>query len=179
MSAYSKKLKDSRWQKKRLEVLERDGWKCLRCNKGENGGVCLHVHHSYYKKGKDPWEYDSESLSTLCADCHEKEPKSREYFLDQIQKSIILNGFISTHAYEIDCLIANISMIKKTELQELFATLQCVAYEPIMAKMVRAIKTYDWDEFDKLLVEYDKYRAEQEERFIAYQNSIKKEEAAI
>lgn len=32
----------------------------------------MHVHHTYYQEGLDPWEYPKESLQTLCWDCHEK-----------------------------------------------------------------------------------------------------------
>ncbi|MFA6246244.1 MAG: hypothetical protein WC615_04845 [Mucilaginibacter sp.] len=31
----------------------------------------LHVHHSYYQKGRLPWEYPEESFQTLCWQCHE------------------------------------------------------------------------------------------------------------
>lgn len=31
----------------------------------------LHVHHTYYLKTKLPWEYENNSLQTLCWDCHE------------------------------------------------------------------------------------------------------------
>lgn len=64
---YSEKLKDPRWQKKRLEVLERDKWKCCDCDGAEK---TLQVHHCFYEKG-DPWETDVEFLTTLCEDCHE------------------------------------------------------------------------------------------------------------
>lgn len=32
----------------------------------------LHVHHTYYQEGKDPWEYPDISLKTFCWLCHEK-----------------------------------------------------------------------------------------------------------
>lgn len=34
--------------------------------------ITLHVHHSYYKVGLNPWEYDDSALTTLCWSCHEK-----------------------------------------------------------------------------------------------------------
>jgi len=30
----------------------------------------LHVHHLYYVKGRDPWEYPDFALVPLCDDCH-------------------------------------------------------------------------------------------------------------
>lgn len=65
---YSEKLKDPRWQKKRLEILSRDNYKCTVCNSTEN----LHVHHGYYSGRKEPWKYDDISLHTLCNDCHDR-----------------------------------------------------------------------------------------------------------
>lgn len=31
---------------------------------------CLNVHHHYYIKGYNPWEYNDDALTTLCEDCH-------------------------------------------------------------------------------------------------------------
>jgi hypothetical protein len=67
MSAYSDKLKDPRWQKKRLEVLERAGWKCEYCDEDTK---TLHVHHGIYWKDFDPWNYPDVTLHCLCEDCH-------------------------------------------------------------------------------------------------------------
>lgn len=64
---YAEKLKDPRWQKKRLRILERDGFKCLYCSDTDK---TLHVHHGYYESGKDPWDYEDDTLHTLCEDCH-------------------------------------------------------------------------------------------------------------
>lgn len=66
-SKYSEKLKDPRWQKKRLEVFERDGWKCQYC--GDNKST-LHVHHFSYEKFKQPWEYSDDNFTTFCEFCH-------------------------------------------------------------------------------------------------------------
>jgi hypothetical protein len=69
---YFKLYKDPRWQKKRLEILERDEWCCQICFDPEN---TLHVHHRYYIKDKKPWEYENDTLVTLCEECHENESK--------------------------------------------------------------------------------------------------------
>jgi hypothetical protein len=67
--SYSKKLKDPRWQKKRLEILERDRWACRECLDEEK---TLHVHHLIYLSGFDPWEIPDGFLLTLCEDCHDQ-----------------------------------------------------------------------------------------------------------
>lgn len=62
---YSDKLKDPRWQRKRLEILNRDDFKCFWCGDKDN---TLHVHHEYYEG--DPWDVDNDGLTTLCSECH-------------------------------------------------------------------------------------------------------------
>lgn len=64
---YPEKLKDPRWQKKRLEIFNRDAFKCVWCGNTEK---TLHVHHFCYEKGKEPWEAFDDELATLCEDCH-------------------------------------------------------------------------------------------------------------
>lgn len=64
------RLKDPRWQKKRLEILERDGWACKSCWVDQE--KMLHVHHKVYRRGLEPWEYESTDLVTYCEDCHDE-----------------------------------------------------------------------------------------------------------
>lgn len=71
---YSEKLKDPRWQKKRLEVFKRDEFTCQKCYDDES---TLHVHHRYYIKGKDPWDYPLDAFVTLCEECHQNEREHR------------------------------------------------------------------------------------------------------
>ncbi len=63
---YAAKLRDPRWQKKRLKILERDKWKCVLCGR-ENEP--LHVHHKKYSAG-DPWDEPNKNLATLCETHH-------------------------------------------------------------------------------------------------------------
>lgn len=62
---YSQKLKNPNWQRKRLEVLNRDNFTCKHCKDTETE---LHVHHLKYIK--EPYDADLEDLVTLCKDCH-------------------------------------------------------------------------------------------------------------
>jgi 5-methylcytosine-specific restriction endonuclease McrA len=64
---YSEKLRDPRWQRKRLQILERDGFRCLLCNYDKEQ---LQIHHKRYFRGQEPWEYDDQYLESLCATCH-------------------------------------------------------------------------------------------------------------
>ncbi len=56
-----------KWQKKRLKILDRDGWKCIACRDSDS---TLHVHHFYY--AGNPWDTEDAFLQTLCESCHEK-----------------------------------------------------------------------------------------------------------
>lgn len=67
---YDEKLTDPRWQRKRLEIMRLHDFKCAECNAGDKE---LHVHHSYYVKGREPWDYPNWSLVCLCHNCHEDE----------------------------------------------------------------------------------------------------------
>lgn len=61
-------LKDPKWQKVRLKILERDNFTCTYCGGDEE---TLHVHHKIYLPNRKPWEYEDDCLTTLCKDCHQ------------------------------------------------------------------------------------------------------------
>lgn len=75
---YKEKLKDPRWQKKRLEIFKRDGWCCQKCFDNQS---TLHVHHRIYEPDKEPWEYDDDLLVTLCDTCHIDEKNNQHVYL--------------------------------------------------------------------------------------------------
>ena len=64
---YSELLKDPRWQKKRLEILNRDEFKCKICG---NEKATLHAHHINYTYDIKPWDYSENRIITLCENCH-------------------------------------------------------------------------------------------------------------
>lgn len=55
------------WRRKTTEILIRDDFTCRCCGEDKKQ---LHVHHLYYEKGLHVWEYDNETLVTLCNNCH-------------------------------------------------------------------------------------------------------------
>jgi hypothetical protein len=61
------------WQKFRAQVVELDGYKCIRCGRSQDDGAVLHVHHKSYIVGQHYWDYPAEMMETLCAGCHAKE----------------------------------------------------------------------------------------------------------
>lgn len=98
---YSEKLKDPRWQKKRLEILNRDNFTCIYC--GDNKST-LHVHHLMYL-GDNPWETPNECLDTTCKDCH-------DFFHVEVKKLSPLEKFFLQGKLYSDP--ATFSFLKKT-----------------------------------------------------------------
>lgn len=91
-SEYSQKLRDPRWQKKRLEIMQRDKFTCQECL---DDASTLNVHHCYYEKGKSPWEYDDGSLITLCETCHQEEANALQekiYLCNELSKKGVRAG---------------------------------------------------------------------------------------
>lgn len=67
---YAELLKHPLWQRKRLQLLESNGFTCALCSADTK---TLHIHHWYYEKGLKPWEYPDETMTVLCEDCYERE----------------------------------------------------------------------------------------------------------
>ena len=88
MSTYAEKLMDPRWQRKRLEAMELHGFLCCDCGDDRK---TLHVHHIFYERGLDPWDYPADVLRVLCEDCHAKETRRKRAF-DLALREFSLNG---------------------------------------------------------------------------------------
>lgn len=75
---YWQQMLDPRWQRRRLEIFNRDGFKCRECNSQTE---TLSVHHSYYEKGVMAWEYPDEALRSVCRDCHKLRSEAERVLL--------------------------------------------------------------------------------------------------
>ncbi len=103
--AYLDKLKDRRWQRKRLEIMQRDNWICTQCRNSDNS-VQLHVHHKkygwkdYFKRiPADPWECLDADLVSLCEPCHSnhhgetpRKPSPKKTAAERICYGLLLRG---------------------------------------------------------------------------------------
>ncbi len=73
---YSEKLRDPRWQRLRLKVMERDNFSCIACSDRKS---TLNVHHKKYHG--EPWDAPLSELETLCETCHKRRGEINKYFL--------------------------------------------------------------------------------------------------
>jgi len=132
--AWTDIFKHPKWQRKRLEIMERDAWRCVICHTEDK---TLTVHHLLYHKGAKPWEYADEELVTLCQDCHlgvknlPLTPADVDYIRGMTRAKEIheLRGAISELAREERQIIDGISPVlirrpvTKTRLEEQIETL--------------------------------------------------------
>jgi len=109
---YKEQLKSPMWQKKRLEIMERDKFTCQCCGDTESQ---LQVHHTRYEFGKKVWEYDNETLITFCEDCH-----SDATDFKKIIKSTIDSQFIYTDSLnELEGIMSILCILDPYELNKI------------------------------------------------------------
>lgn len=138
---YVEKLKDPRWQKKRLEILNRDEWKCRVC--GDKTST-LHVHHLDYKNGKEPWDYNNDTFIAICEDCHESEHRTRKEYEQSLLSLFRSKGFMADDVFTI------IEIVLQTSIETLNALRWCV-YNKYGVETGREI-------IPKLLDSYSEYK---------------------
>lgn len=110
---YSEKLKDPRWQKKRLEVMERDDWSCQNCF---DNMTTLSVHHIRYIPGRDPWDYPEKLLVTLCDNCHKYEYENRIIHENELLEHIKDRGFFCDSLHDLACAFNDLIMVRPPEV---------------------------------------------------------------
>lgn len=100
-SNYSELLKDPLWQKKRLEIMKRDDFKCKIC--GDNKST-LHSHHITYEEDKKPWEYQNNRIITLCERHHSE---IHEHKLIEIIDHGVLSPYDFIQKYSFSLIVFN------------------------------------------------------------------------
>lgn len=66
-ASWYERLRDVRWQRRRLEMLSLRNWTCEQCLTTTKE---LTVHHACYLRGRAPWDYTDNQLWVLCWPCH-------------------------------------------------------------------------------------------------------------
>lgn len=72
MDAYSQLLCRPEWARKRMVILERDGFRCVACRTMGEPDNRLQVDHKIYARGGFPWDVPDNYLQTVCRRCHER-----------------------------------------------------------------------------------------------------------
>lgn len=117
---YSEKLKHPLWQRKRLEILQRDEFMCQKCYDSE---TTLHVHHRRYIKGREPWDYEDDNFITLCAPCHEEMGETDERikqivaeypieFIDDLVRLLEVGTYSCTTTWHINILAIGVLLAR-------------------------------------------------------------------
>ena len=112
MTTYSQKLKDPRWQKKRLEILQRDDFTCQNCHDRTSQ---LHVHHKKYNFGNDIWDYNNELLITFCNECHNKVSELKKNIKLRIDLDFVFPDYLN----ELDEILEIIECFNPYDLMEI------------------------------------------------------------
>ena len=84
---YRRLLQDPKWKIKASFIRKRDNHTCVRCGKKSHR---LQVHHTKYIDGLMPWEYENDTLESLCSHCHKKEHniKPKKKFVTKKKKKV-------------------------------------------------------------------------------------------
>ena len=91
---YTEKLRDPRWQKKRLEIMERDELTCQICGVTDK---TMHTHHLVYINGREPWDYTDAALQCLCEDCNKRQGRVPAVTLDLVHSINTMIGCIRAY----------------------------------------------------------------------------------
>lgn len=126
----SSEYRDVRWQKLRLEVMQRDGWVCCMCKERKNEEL-LHVHHKIYPKGP-VWDIDPYYLATLCEGCHEKVTQLKREVGSVLDDPVLFEGFKNFYCLALTHLAVDGQGSSGGAFRKLSELADC-------------IKTLDWD----------------------------------
>nr|DAI47217.1 MAG TPA: NinG recombination protein [Caudoviricetes sp.] len=114
--SYNEQIKSPHWQKRRLQILQRDNFTCQICGSTEK---TLHVHHLCYRKDAKIWDYPDNTLITLCEDCHRMEHKMQsenDYSVTNLINDLLISGFTNFELVSILYKIAHESFVNNNQL---------------------------------------------------------------
>ena len=110
---YKEKLRSPKWQKKRLEILNRDKFTCIRCGDKETE---LHVNHLKYIG--EPHEAPNEYLETLCKHCHLLYHKFNGKVVGNIKKHYVIDSKLPVLVFNTD-VNTKIVIINNNDIEEI------------------------------------------------------------
>ena len=114
--SYNEQIRSPHWQKRRLQILQRDNFTCQICGSTEK---TLHVHHLCYRKDAKIWDYPDNTLITLCEDCHRMEHEMQsenDYSVTNLINDLLISGFTNFELVSILYKIAHESFVNNNQL---------------------------------------------------------------
>ena len=93
---FKEQIKDPRWQRRRLEIMQRDDFACQMCGDKES---TLNVHHIRYIHDHDYWDYKDRELITLCEECHYYEHLAKDESISEILSDMNNIGLTNIEIY--------------------------------------------------------------------------------
>lgn len=135
---YQEKLKDPRWQKKRLEVLNRDNFTCQLC---ETVKIELHVHHLSYGHDTEPWDYDDSNFITYCKVCHKVvEFTKKEKWDIQILKGTIIGGSVEFLVFMYSVIFKQQEAIMFFEYESEQLSFRFISSADVLSRLIETFK---------------------------------------
>ena len=117
LALFKEGFKSPKWQKLRLEVLDRDGWKCVRCGDDKSQ---LHVHHPVYNPDFIyPYSYSAQELVSLCDGCHEDEHLVLKVNQAEVLLCLVRVGYYG--AYDLEDVMSFLNTFKGDEFKKFVA----------------------------------------------------------
>ena len=105
--------KDPRWQKKRLERFEAAGWECQQCRSKKKE---LNLHHYWYEKGSELWDYPDECFAVLCDECHVAWHEKKQFIDRQMRFTLLEMDQVAGLIAGFQCQLRGIDFVFEPEI---------------------------------------------------------------
>jgi hypothetical protein len=151
---YAQHLNHPLWQKKRDEVFNHYGRRCIKCQKTKS----LAVHHKTYSNGKMPWEYPIENFTVLCEKCH-----SAMHSIQYTQNTCKICGIEISKNY-IYCFDCNKNQVKRLSERSKDFERKIIDLNKKLALEKRQTKSIDSVKINKLISQRDRLISERDEQ---------------
>lgn len=147
---YFEKLKDPRWQRKRLEIMERNNFACASCGADEN---TLNVHHKIYRKNTEPWDYEDDNFIVYCESCHTSLHEEKNFLMknidtvEKMRRLATLSYFCDAKHIEIAQIVCAFAVIEKHgELEKQIESETIMRANDMIERCQKLLKNISYDQ---------------------------------
>jgi hypothetical protein len=82
-------MQNPKWEHFRQQVFAAKGAACEECGRVDG----LEIHHPYYRRGRDPWQYGTNEVRVLCGEHHEAAAKLEDSAMLAFWAAYCRHGF--------------------------------------------------------------------------------------